>query len=197
VISLEVDEAALPLRIRFCRKRPKQGLFGVRCWRGGKDDHGRNLYVVSRELRDELTRADLVSGLRFIPIQVSPGGRTDEFHGLLARRLPWPAAPFGTTGGPCDECGLSFPSFSVYRVFPRPEEPTHWMASPYSPGSIVVDKPTWEQLSGPLKALVGRGRQAVDGWRLGWFPDEQDLAFLPPELQGIAPADPDPPQGTR
>jgi len=141
---------------------------------------GSPVLIGDAELVAELGSAGLRGGLRTLPVTIG-GVPSTKWVGLAADEvLPWPAAPYGHNEGPCPGCGRSIPRFRFYPIYPRPHSGAVWMGTPYGGHTRLL-------VTGEVYRFLrerGYGQERPQALKRGWFPDEQNSAFLPPEFQG-------------
>lgn len=142
------------------------------------------LYAMSAELRDALAREGLLRGLSFFDIEVArrPGRR---YFGILPDvRLGPMATPYGTNPHQrnCGSCGYVNARYCLYPLYARPADDADWfLAPPFGATSILVSKRVFAWLTGPGRALFGAAGARINTFRAGFWPDEQERAFLSPE----------------
>ncbi len=161
-----VPELALSLQLP--RSRP--GLVWVQ---------SAGMMLMASELWTALHTAGMDTGLQIFDTQTL-GAIEYPYVGLYSSvDLGWPVAPFGAEVGPCELCGGCLPRNAFYYLFERPPQPADWMAwRQGGPSKLVVSQRVYRWLRNA--SSIGA---ALAGQRVGWAPDELELAFLPAELQ--------------
>ncbi len=135
--------------------------------------------LLAAEIWAALSAEGLDRGLATFPVDAR-GAVECDYVGLYSEvDLGWPAAPFGTAVGPCALCEGQTPRNAFYYIYDRPAVEADWMCTRRDgPSRLLVSERVFRWLKN-AKATEG-----LKGKRLGWNPDEIDLAFLPERLQG-------------
>lgn len=137
------------------------------------------MMLMASELWTALHAAGLDRGLQTFDAKTR-GDIEYAYVGLYSSvDLGWPVAPYGAEVGPCELCGGRLPRNAFYYLFERPAEPADWLFwRQGGPSKLVVSERVYHWLR--EAPLIGQGLAAN---RLGWAPDEMELAFLPEALQ--------------
>lgn len=143
------------------------------------------LYAMSAELRDALAREELLRGLSFFDVEVArrPGRR---YFGILPDvRLGPMATPYGTNPHQrnCRECGYVNARYCLYPLYARPADDADWfLAPPFGATNILVSQRVFAWLTGPGRALFGSGGARLTTFRAGFWPEENERAYLSPAI---------------
>lgn len=143
------------------------------------------IYVMSAELRDALAREDLLCGLSFVDVEIARRSARRYFGILPELRLGPMATPHGTNPHQrnCGSCGYVNARDCIYPLYPRPPNDADWfLAPPWNATSVLVSQRVFAWLSGSGRDMFGARGARIGTFRAGFWPDEQDRAFLPPEF---------------
>jgi hypothetical protein len=155
------------------------------------------IYVASNDLYQALKQDGLDTGLSVFPVEVE-GFESHSYLGLYSIvDLGWPAAPYGLTGTLCSTCGRSvvrspqtsdtrrppgLPHYGFYLTFHHLDQDAHWMWTEVYGQSVLlmIDEVRdwlrhWDATTADEDDSV---RKPLNYHPLGWYPDEQEQAFL-------------------